>query len=252
MAEVFACSRAPASPRRHHDLIWERCSPLDAFILAAGRGERLRPLTDRCPKPLLDAGGRPIIEYHLDALARAGFDRVVVNLAWLGAALRARLGDGSRFGVEIRYSEEPAGALETAGGIVHALPLLREETFLLVNGDIVTDVDFSTLPPREGLDVEVIMVDNPAHHPRGDFALEDDRLVRPGDETRTLTYAGIGRYRRALFETLAPGRRPLRPVIEAAIDAGRAGGRHHRGRWLDIGTPERLATAGALAASIHR
>ncbi len=225
---------------------------MDAFILAAGRGERLRPLTDRCPKPLIDVGGQPLIEYHLHALARAGFERIVVNLAWLGDSIRRRLGTGDRFGVEIRYSTEPAGALETAGGIVQALPLLHEETFLLVNADIFTDFDFATLGPREGLDADVVMVDNPAHHPRGDFVLAGDRLAMPGADSRPLTYAGIGRFRRALFESLAPGRRPLRPVLEAAISAERAGGRHYRGRWLDIGTPARLAQANRLAASNNR
>ncbi len=193
-----------------------------------------------------------MIDYHVDALRRAGVERIVVNLAWLGESIREYLGDGSRYGVELVFSTEPPGALETAGGIVHALAFLRGESFLLVNGDIYTDFDFSTLRRQDGLDVELVMVDNPAHNRQGDFSLANGRLVERAFARRALTYAGIGIFRRALFESLAPGRRPLKPVLDDAIRRQRAGGRHFRGLWMDIGTADRLAEADVLAASINQ
>lgn len=211
------------------------------MILAAGRGERMRPLTDTCPKPLLRVGGKPLIVWHLQALAAAGFNDVVINHAHLGTQIEAALGDGARYGVAIRYSPEPAGALETAGGIRHALPLLGDAPFLVINGDIWCDYD----PARaRAVDLgtrlaHIVLVDNPPHHPDGDFSLEAGRVGNAA--TDRLTFSGIGVYASALFADL-PDATPckLRFPLRAAADAGRLGGEHHRGRWEDIGTPERL------------
>lgn len=212
---------------------------MKAMILAAGRGERLRPMTDRCPKPLLAVGGRPLVEYHLDALAAAGIREVVINLGWLGEQIPPVLGDGRRFGLAISYSREPWPALETAGGIVKALPELGPEPFLVVNGDIWTDAPLTDLRLPEGSLAHLVMVDNPPHHPEGDFVLEGGRLSSKEKSPR-LTYAGLGVYDPGLFDGLAPGARPLAPVLGAAIDAGRVTGQHYRGAWLDVGTPDRL------------
>ena len=217
-----------------------------AMILAAGRGERLRPLTDTTPKPLIDVGGQPLIEHHLARLAAAGIERVVINLAHLGAQIRDHLGDGRRWGLSIAYSVEgdcAEQALETAGGIRAALDRLPE-VFLLVNGDVLTDIDYADLLRRNlpgELLAHLLLVDNPPHHPSGDFALRDSRLATEGDDR--LTYSGIGLFRRALFADLPPGRRALGPVLREAIDAGRVSGEHHPGDWLDVGTKERLAEA---------
>lgn len=218
-----------------------------ALILAAGRGERMRPLTDTTPKPLLAVGGRPLIEWHLQALAAAGITEVVINHAWLGERIEAALGDGGRFGLQIRYSPEPPGALETAGGIVNALPLLGEAPFLVVNGDIWTDYAFARLPTALGGDLaHLVLVDNPPQHPQGDFRLAGGRVHAEG--APRLTFSGIGVYSPALFAGLPPGRRPLAPVLREAMAGGRVSGEHHRGRWFDIGTPERLAGLDALLA----
>ncbi|KAA3634118.1 MAG: nucleotidyltransferase family protein [Proteobacteria bacterium] len=220
---------------------------MDAFILAAGRGERLRPLTDATPKPLLEIGGKSLIELHLEKLATAGFSRVVVNIAWLGDRIVQALGDGGRYGIEIVYSAETPGALETAGGIINALPLLRGSSFALISADVWTDFDFGALDPEPGRDALIVLVDNPPHHRHGDFRLDDGRVALRDNDQPGFTYAGIGCYSRALFEPLAPGFRPLRPVLEDAIRQGRVAGVMHRGRWMDIGSPERLAEADALA-----
>jgi len=212
------------------------------MILAAGRGERMRPLTDDLPKPLLRVGGRPLLDRHLDALAAAGFREVVINLAWLGSHIREHVGDGSERGLRVRYSDEGERALETAGGIVNALPLLGEEPFLVVNGDILTDYPFerARLPPDRS--AWLVLVDNPAHHTGGDFTLGRDGRV--GDEAgKPLTYAGIGVFDPALFAGHGGGVAPLAPLLRESIAAGRVGGEHYRGRWHDIGTPERLAEA---------
>jgi MurNAc alpha-1-phosphate uridylyltransferase len=208
------------------------------MILAAGRGERMRPLTDNTPKPLLEAGGKALIEHHLFNLERAGFHDIVINLAWLGRRIREHLGDGGKYGVRIRYSDEGAHALETAGGIIHALPLLGDAAFLLVNGDIWTDYPYAELALGDGALARLVMVDNPPHHPGGDFALEQGLLRARGDTL--LTYSGIGLYRPALFAPYAPGKRGLREVLDAAITQNRIEGLHYRGGWSDIGTPERL------------
>lgn len=219
---------------------------MKAMILAAGRGERMRPLTDRVPKPLLRAGDRALIEHTIAALVHGGFRDLVVNHAWQGGAIERALGDGARYGARIAYSPEPAGALETGGGIRRALPLLGE-TFLVVNGDIWTDYPYARLAaPPAGL-AHLVLVDNPPHHPQGDFAL-DGSVPRLHGEAR-LTFAGIGVYRAALFAARAPGRFALAPLLRAAIERDRASAEHYRGRWLDVGTPERLEELQALLAA---
>lgn len=217
-----------------------RLRPGCAMVLAAGRGERMRPLTDLTPKPLLKVAGRPLIEHHLIRLAAAGFRQVVINTSWLGEQVPAALGEGSRFGLALRYSHESPDALETGGGIRQALDLLGDP-FLVINGDVWCDLDLATLDIAADDLAELVLVDNPVHHPRGDFALAAGR-VRESPVDR-LTFAGIGVYRRALLEGRAPGRFPLAPLLIEAMGsaAGQVGGRHHRGYWSDVGTPERLA-----------
>ena len=215
-------------------------SPLKAMLLAAGRGERLRPITDTLPKPLVEVAGKPLIVYHLEALVRAGVRDVVINLSWLGEKIRRSLGDGSRFGVRIAYSEEGPVPLETGGGIHRALPLLAPGPFLVVNSDVWTDMDFSrflTLP--QDTDARLLLAANPPHHPRGDFGLEGDFVVER--DTDRFTYTGIGVYRPEFFEGCAPGKFPLLPLLERAIAARRLRGEVYRGEWLDIGSPDRLA-----------
>jgi N-acetyl-alpha-D-muramate 1-phosphate uridylyltransferase len=218
---------------------------MHAMILAAGRGERLRPLTDHLPKPLIEVGGKPLIGHHLERLAAAGFKQVVINLGWLGDKLPQMLGDGERWGLTIRYSQEPPGALETAGGIRHALELLGPDPFLVIAGDILCDFPLATLrghqPP--GL-AHLIMVDNPPHHPDGDFGLAGDRIEASAQAR--LTFSGIAVYRPELFADLPPGRYPLRPVFEQAIAARQVSGQLHSGYWSDVGTAERLAATRAL------
>lgn len=212
---------------------------MKAMILAAGRGERMRPLTDDCPKPLLAVGGRPLLERHLEALAAAGFDEVVINLAWLGERIRAHVGDGARWGLRVRYSDEGERGLETAGGIVRALALLGEAPFAVINGDVLTDFPFARLALPRGRLAHLVLVDNPPQHPGGDFGLDGDRVVNTGG-TR-LTFAGIGVYAPALFAGRADGPAPLAPLLQAAAAAGRVSGERHAGLWHDIGTPARLA-----------
>jgi N-acetyl-alpha-D-muramate 1-phosphate uridylyltransferase len=212
---------------------------MHAMILAAGRGERLRPLTDTTPKPLIEVGGKPLIVHHLERLAAAGFRDVVINIGWLGEQIPAALGDGSQFGLRIRYSPEPPGALETAGGIVHALELLGDAPFLVVSGDVLCDYPFETLRRlKTDALAHLVMVDNPPHHTRGDFGIVNGRLVI--DAPNKLTFSGIALFRPDLFSDLAPGVRPLRPVLEQAIIEGRVTAERHAGRWMDVGSPERL------------
>ena len=211
---------------------------MKAMVLAAGRGERMRPLTDHTPKPLLVAGGKPLIAWHLEALGRAGVHEVIVNLSWLAPQLRAALGDGRQFGVQIQYSEEGSPPLETGGGIFHALPLLGPAPFLVVNGDTFTDIDVSALQLSAAADARLVMVSNPPQHPQGDFVLEGERLVVGAGPT--LTYSGTGIFSPTLFAGCTAGRFPLLPLLKRAIAAGRLQGQHHTGLWLDIGTPERL------------
>ncbi len=220
------------------------------MVLAAGRGERLRPITDTVPKPLVEIAGKPLIGYHLEALAKAGVRDVVINLSWLGEKIRAALGDGGRFGVRIAYSEEGPVPLETGGGIHRALPLLGSGPFLVVNADVWTDMDFGRAPAlEEGTDACLMLVPNPPHHPRGDFGLEGD-LVVERDADR-LTYTGIGVYRPELFEGCAPGKFPLLPLLKRAISARRLRGEVYRGEWLDIGSPDRLAWLDARERAAH-
>jgi len=207
------------------------------MILAAGRGERMRPLTDHTPKPLLQAGGKPLIVHHIERLVVAGLNRIVINHAHLGHRIEAALGDGSRWGAEIRYSPE-AKALETGGGIFKALPLLDHRPFLVVNGDIWTDLEFARLRLLDGLLAHLVLVDNPPHHPAGDFALDNGRLSAQG--MPRYTYSGIGVYHPDLFHSCSAGPFPLAPLLRAAMGCDLVSGEHYGGRWLDIGTPERL------------
>ena len=218
---------------------------MKAFILAAGRGERMRPLTDHTPKPLLVAVGKPLIVWHLEKLAAAGFREVVINHAHLGAQIEQTLGNGAQWGLSIAYSPEPPGALETAGGIAQALPLLGDEAFLVVNGDVWCDVDFARfLPSTAGFSsrpAHLLMVANPAHHRGGDFSLDGDKVVFANNE-QTLTYAGIGVFSPSFFKDVPVGQPlKLRPLLDAAIAAGTLSGERYAGRWVDVGTPERLA-----------
>jgi MurNAc alpha-1-phosphate uridylyltransferase len=215
---------------------------MKAMVLAAGRGERLRPLTDHTPKPLLRVRGRPLIEYLLEALAAAGVHDIVVNVAWLGAQVRESLGDGRRFGVAIVYSDENAHALETGGGIHKALPLLGPGPFLVVNGDLWTRYPFASLLAPDllsGTDLaHLVLVPNPPQHPRGDFALADGRVRVEGASRHT--FSGIGVYRAALFDGCQTGAFPLAPLLRAAAGSDRVAGSLYTGEWQDIGSPERL------------
>ncbi len=211
-----------------------------AMILAAGLGKRMRPLTDHTPKPLLQAGGRMLIEYHIEALVRAGVREIVINHARLGLSIEQALGDGARYGAAIRYSAEGGHPLETGGGIYHALPLLGGAPFVVVNADIWTDYPFARLPETlEGL-AHLVLVDNPPHHAAGDFALRDGRVT--GHAGPRLTYSGIGVYHPRLFAGCEPGIFPLAPLLREAMRSNGVSGEHYPGRWLDIGTPERLHT----------
>ena len=212
---------------------------MKAMVLAAGRGERLRPLTDRTPKPLLVVRGKPLIVWHLEALARAGVGEVVINLSWRGALLRGALGNGARYGLQIQYSEESAGALEVGGGIFQALPLLGAAPFIVVNGDTFTDLDFARLAIAPDALAHLLLVPNPPHHPQGDFALHEGAVVAAGEPR--LTYAGIGIFRPELFARCVAGRFPLLPLLREAIAARRLTGERFDGAWADVGTAERLA-----------
>ncbi|MDD5393087.1 MAG: nucleotidyltransferase family protein [Thiothrix sp.] len=213
---------------------------MKAMILAAGLGTRMRPLTDHTPKPLLQAGGKPLVVWHIEKLARAGFRDIIINLAWLGWKIPEALGDGSRWNVKLHYSDEQQeGALETAGGIVKALPLLGDEPFLVVNGDVWCDY---TCPqhPLAGNDLaHLVLVNNPEHNRNGDFALQQGRVFAEGEPR--YTFSGIGYYHPALFAGLAYGKRPLAPLLREAMQQGRVSGELFAGDWRDIGTPERLA-----------
>jgi MurNAc alpha-1-phosphate uridylyltransferase len=208
-----------------------------AMILAAGRGERLRPLTDATPKPLLKAGGKPLIVHLIERLAAARISFLVINHAHLGHQIEHALGDGSPWGLEIRYSPE-GRALETGGGIFRALPLLGDEPFLVVNGDIWTDMNFSRIRLAEDRLAHLVLVDNPEHHPVGDFALRGGQVLAEGDPR--YTFSGVGLYHPDLFRGCADGAFPLAPLLRSAMADGRVSGERFTGRWFDIGTPARL------------
>jgi len=212
---------------------------MKAMILAAGRGERMRPLTDTTPKPLLLAAGKPIIQYTIEQLVSAGFTEIVINVAHLGLQIKQALGSGEQFGASIQYSDEGETGLETAGGIINALPLLGEEAFLVVNGDIANDYDLSQLHNKTIDLAHLILIPNPAHHPEGDFHLSTSHLVSAIAEPR-LTYSGIGLYHPQLFKNITPGKLKLAPILRAAMLENRITGEEFNGFWLDIGTPERL------------
>jgi MurNAc alpha-1-phosphate uridylyltransferase len=223
---------------------------MKAMILAAGRGERMRPATDRVPKPLLPVAGRPLIVWLLEQLVRAGITELVVNVSHLGARIEEALGDGTALNARIAYSRE-VEALETAGGIAAALPLLGEAPFLVVNGDIHTDFDFARLIPRAGALTpagtlaHLVLVDNPPHHPRGDFTLEQGVISAVSEQP--LTFSGIGAYHPGLFAGIRSGQKyQLATLLREPIAARKVSGEHYGGRWIDVGTPERLATVDRL------
>ena len=227
-----------------------------AMILAAGRGERMRPLTDTCPKPLLKVGSEPLIGWHLRRLKAAGIEEIVINHAWLGQQIEETLGNGAAYGVSIAYSAEGAQGLETAGGIATALPLLGEEPFLVINGDVLTDIDFTLASAQAArLSAEqrlayLWLVQNPAHNPKGDFVLQTDGAVLSTGVGEALTFSGMGVYHPALFHDTPPKQAAkLAPLLRAAMEVGKVQGVKHEGLWLDVGTVERLAEAERLAAS---
>ena len=211
---------------------------MKAMILAAGRGERLRPLTDETPKPLIKVAGKSLIEYHLENLAKAGISEIIINTAWLAEKIHQHLGDGSDYGVSIHYSDE-GQALETAGGIIKALPMLGNEPFLVVNGDIWCDFDFATLPDlSENVEAHLILVNNPEHNPNGDFSLENDLIKSIGYEMKT--FSGIGIYKPDFFKEQNNGALPLAPIIRKKCESNLVSGQFYNGAWTDVGTVERL------------
>ena len=222
---------------------------MKAMLLAAGRGERMRPITDSLPKPLVKVGGKPLIAWHLLALARAGIRDVVINLSWLADQVPAALGDGRAYGVSIHYSDEGPVPLETGGGIFRAVPLLGPGPFLVVNADIWTDIDFAALSLEERAHARLVLIPNPPHHPRGDFGLDGD-LVVDRDRER-FTYSGVGVYRPEFFAGCPAERFPLLPVLNRAIAARLVRGQVHRGEWCDVGTAERLASLDARVRGVQ-
>ena len=222
-----------------------------ALVFAAGKGERMRPLTNGTPKPLLLVGGKPLIVWHLEKLAAIGIREVVLNVAWLADRFEPVLGNGSRWGLHLHYSHEGPEPLETGGGMLHALRLLGDAPFIAVNGDIWTDYDFARLPTRPRAMAHLVMVDNPPQHPNGDFRIQPDGILRSDGDSK-LTYSGIAVYDPRLLKDwrdvigpvpgteLTPPRFKLAPLLFAAMARGEIHGEHHRGRWTDVGTPQRL------------
>ncbi|MCQ8127608.1 N-acetylmuramate alpha-1-phosphate uridylyltransferase MurU [Methylomonas rivi] len=218
---------------------------MKAMILAAGRGERMRPLTDHTPKPLLQVAGKALIEYSLEKLAAAGFTEIVVNVAYLGRQIRDYCGDGGRWNVSIEYSDEGAEALETAGGIAKALPLLGERPFLAVNADILCDYPLAALRDKSIDLAHLVLINNPPHHPQGDFCLRENGLVSEAGQPK-FTFSGIGVYHPDLFADVPVGQAlKLRPVLNRVMQQSRVSGEYFNGRWQDIGTPERLRAISA-------
>lgn len=212
---------------------------MKAMILAAGRGERMRPLTDHTPKPLLPVAGKALIEHTICQLVSAGFTELVINHAHLGYQIEEKLGNGNRLGADIVFSPEGDGALETAGGIVNALPLLGKDVFLVVNGDIATDFPFAELKDVNVDLAHLVLIDNPVHHLQGDFGLDSKGRVVETDGEK-LTFSGIGLYHPDLFKDTPPDKSKLAPILRAAMKADKVTGQYHSGFWMDIGTPERL------------
>ena len=213
------------------------------MLLAAGHGKRMLPLTKDLPKPLLKVNGKPLIEYHLLNLAQQGFRNIIINTAYLGQHIVEALGDGSKFGLNIRYSDESeSGALETAGGIRHALPLIASDVFLVVNADIWTDYPFQRLLESSAQLPRLVMVTNPSHNLSGDFALNDQNglLEIPRGEKHSHTFSGIALYNKAMFKDLPPGPQALAPIFKQLIKQQKISGELYQGVWHDIGTPERL------------
>ncbi len=231
-----------------------------AMLLAAGRGVRMRPLTDHTPKPLLQAGGKPLIVWHIENLARAGIRDIVINHAHLGMQIENTLGDGSRYGVHIHYSPENP-VLETAGGIANALPLLGDAAFAVINSDIYCDYNFTQLPQRaaaleeRGDMAHLILVNNPPQHPNGDFSLQAGRIItneRLTTDDSKLTFSGIGIYQPSLFASIPRGIiAPLAPLLRAQIAHNKVSGEHYTGRWVDVGTPQRLQELDKLLRATH-
>ncbi len=219
-----------------------------AMIMAAGRGERMRHLTEHVPKPLISIAGKPMIIHHIERLRDAGLNELVINIAYRGEQIRAHLGSGRAFGVKIEYSQEPPDALETGGGIAAALKLLGNGPFVVVNSDIWTDFDFSMLSAPAG-DAHLVLVPNPPHNPNGDFSLRNGEIIHGGGEMAT--FAGIGAYRPSLFRTPHPPRFALAPLLQVAARSGRVSAELYQGQWLDVGTPERLTIANQFAALQH-
>lgn len=227
-----------------------------ALIFAAGLGERMRPLTDRTPKPLLEVQGKPLVVWHLEKLAAVGVHYVVMNTSHLADQFPEVLGDGSRWGLRIRYAYEGPVPLETGGGMLNALPLLGPQPFIAINGDIWTDADLAQLPAEPHGLAHLLLVDNPVHHPKGDFALDQQGVVHNDGETR-LTFSGIGVYRRELLDNwrevlgdnvdanITLPRFKIAPLLRSAIDQDAITGTHHHGTWTDVGTPERLSSLNA-------
>jgi MurNAc alpha-1-phosphate uridylyltransferase len=208
------------------------------MILAAGRGERLKPLTDQVPKPLVEVGGEPLIARHLERLADAGFREIVINLSHLGEQIEEAIGDGGRFGARVHYSREPEGALETGGGIFQALELLGTGPFAVVNGDIYTDYPFSRLRAVKCDSAHLVLVPNPPHNPGGDFAIEGARIANSGREMGT--FSGVAVYHPRFFADAKPGRYSVVPMLRETIERRVVTGEWHLGTWSDVGTPERL------------
>ena len=222
---------------------------MKAMLLAAGRGERLRPMTDSLPKALVPVGGRALIAWHLLALARAGIREVIINTSWLGGQLHAALGDGREFGVRIAWSDEGPVPLETGGGILRAVPLLGPEAFLVVNADIWTDIDFARVKLEPEALAHLVLIPNPLHNPRGDFVVRGDRVV--SEEGERFTYSGVGLYRPEFFAGCTKERFPLLPLLNRAIAAGRVRAEVHRGQWCDVGTAQRLASLEARLPALQ-
>lgn len=229
---------------------------MKAMILAAGRGERMRPLTDHTPKPLLKIAGESLIGWHLRRLKQAGFTDIVINHAWLGQKIENELGNGSRYGLNIEYSAEKNGGLETAGGIATALPLLGSDPFLVINGDILCDMDFGTAAQTADQLLQnkqlahLWLTDNPPHHPQGDFTLTSDGLVSATPSQTMLTFCGIGVYHPDLFQHTEPNQAAkLAPLLKEAMAQEKISGQKFEGLWMDVGTVERLKAADEIASS---